>query len=155
MKRVFPILILILATTFAGCEKKFDDAPFRCKIDGKEFTTTDDFLTATISGGNNFYIQATSTDGVNVFNNDPYGEIKFDVCVDSAGTYPLNLQNTWRWSNNGEDTYRASGADPGTMVITSLDFSAKRITGTFSLTGYSDAGATKTITEGFFDTKWN
>jgi hypothetical protein len=153
MKHVFSILLLSVVV-LSGC-KKFDDAPFRCKIGGKEFSTSDEFLGVTVSGNDdNFYIQATRVS--NPLNDDLYGEIKLDIVVESVGTYPLNLQNTWRWSNNGGQTYRADGVEPGTVTITQLDHAAKRISGTFELVAVGDDdGTTKTVTDGFFDSKWN
>ena len=140
--------------TIAGCKKEnFDDAPFRCKIDGKEFVATEELVAVTVSGGNNFYIQATRV--VNPLNDDLYGEMKLDFSADSTGVIALNETNTWRWSNNGGDTFRAIGSDAGTLTITSLDLNAKRITGTFHLTAYnSDQSVTRSITEGFFDLTW-
>lgn len=152
MKAILSILLLA-CISISGC-KKYEDAPFRCKIGGKEFSTSDELLTVTVSGGNNYYIQATRVS--NPLNDDLYGEIKLDIVVDSLGTYPLNLSNTWRWSNNGGQTYRADGVEPGTVTITQLDQSAKRISGTFELVAVGDDdGTTKTVTEGFFDSKWN
>lgn len=146
--------ILMATLTIAGCQKEnFDDAPFRCKIDGKEFVATEELVAVTVSGGNNFYIQATRV--VNPLNDDLYGEMKLDFSADSTGVIALNETNTWRWSNNGGDTFRAIGSDAGTLTITSLDLNAKRITGTFHLTAYNtDQSATRSITEGFFDLTW-
>ncbi len=146
--------ILMATLTIAGCQKEnFDDAPFRCKIDGKEFVATEELVAVTVSGGNNFYIQATRV--VNPLNDDLYGEMKLDFSADSTGVIALNETNTWRWSNNGGETFRAIGSDAGTLTITSLDLNAKRITGTFHLTAYnSDQSATRSITEGFFDLTW-
>lgn len=153
MKSIFTLLILSSIITISGCEK-FEDAPFRCKIGGKEFSTSDELLTVTVSGGNNYYIQATRVS--NPLNDDLYGEIKLDIVVDSVGTYPLNLQNTWRWSNNGGQTFRADGVEPGSVTITQLDMAGKRISGTFELVAVGDDdNSTKTVTEGFFDSKWN
>lgn len=146
-------VLLLACVALAGCEK-FEDAPFRCKIGGKEFSTSDELLTVTVSGGNNYYIQATRVS--NPLNDDLYGEIKLDIVVDSLGTYPLNLSNTWRWSNNGGQTYRADGVQPGTVTITQLDHGSKRISGTFELVAVGDDdGDTKTVSEGFFDSNWN
>ncbi len=154
MKPLFTLMLLSAALIFSGCEDDFEDSPFRCKINGEEFKAKD-LINVSLTGSDNFYIQATSSAGVNPLNNEPYGEIKFDVYVDSVGTYPLNLQNTWRWSNNGDQTFRASGTDPGTLTITAIDFNTKKISGTFELTAYNDAGnTTKTVTDGFFDLSW-
>ncbi|MFM1874696.1 MAG: hypothetical protein RL266_433 [Bacteroidota bacterium] len=153
MKRIFTLFALSSTLLFSGCDEDFEDAPFRCKISGKEFSTSDELLTVTVSGGNNYYIQATRV--ANPLNDDLYGEIKLDIVVDSVGTYPLNLQNTWRWSNNGGQTYRANGIEPGTVTITQLDQATKRISGTFELVAVGDDNTTKTVTEGFFDSDWN
>ena len=155
MKRILALFLLTSVVLASGCKDDFDDSPFRCKINGKEFTATDEFLTVTVSGNDdNFYIQATRI--ANPLNDDLYGEIKLDIVVDSLGTYPLNLQNTWRWSNNGGQTYRADGVEPGSVTITQLDRDTKRISGTFELVAVGDDdGSTRTVTEGFFDSEWN
>jgi hypothetical protein len=147
-------MMLMATLTIAGCQKEdFEDAPFRCKIDRKEFVVSDDLLAVTVSGGNNFYIQATRV--ANPLNDDLYGEMKLDFSTDSTGTIALNASNTWRWSNNGGETFRSDGTDPGTLTITSLDMNAKRMTGTFELTAYNgDRSASRSITEGFFDISW-
>ncbi len=157
MKKILSLLVVPTIMLMSGCADDFDDAPFRCKINGKPFSTSDALLTVTISGNDdNFYIQATSNPASDLIGNDPYGEIKLDIVVDSLGTYPLNLQNTWRWSNNGGQTYRANGVEPGTVTITQLDYGSQRISGTFELVAVGDNdGTTKTVTEGFFDSKWN
>ncbi|MBI1288294.1 MAG: hypothetical protein GC178_12035 [Flavobacteriales bacterium] len=147
-------VFLMAALTFSGCKKeKFDDSPFHCKIDGKEFIATKELIEVTVSGGNNFYIQATRV--ANPLNNDLYGEMKLDIVVDSLGTIPLNASNTWRWSNNGGDQFRSNGNNPGTLNVTSLDLTGKRITGTFELTASNDSQTeTRSVTEGFFDVSW-
>lgn len=67
----------------------------------------------------------------------------------------LNSVNTFRWSNNGTDTYRSNGTTPGTLTVTAVDYSAKTISGTFSLTAYNDDKSKSIqITEGKFNTKW-
>ena len=155
MKKTLTILFFaVIVAFFSSCKDDFDDSPFRCKINGKEFSTSDDLLMVTISGNeDNFYIQATR---VSVpLSSALYGEIKLDIVVDSLGTYPLNLQNTWRWSNNGGQTYRANGVEQGTVTITQLDHGSQRISGTFELIAVGDDGSTKTVSEGFFDSKWN
>ncbi|MBP9153095.1 MAG: hypothetical protein KBF73_12495 [Flavobacteriales bacterium] len=153
MKTIFSFLFLA-CITISSCKKEaFEDAPFRCKIDGKEFIATKDLIQVSVTGGNNFYIQATRV--ANPLNDELYGEMKFDVVVDTIGVVELNGSNTWRWSNNGGDQFRSVGTDPGTLNITSIDFTAKRITGTFQLTAHNDSQtATRSITEGFFDLTW-
>lgn len=153
MKTVF-LYMTLACITISGCKKEaFNDAKFRCKISGKEFIASDELTNVSVSGGNNFYIQATRVS--NPLNDDLYGEMKLDFSADSTGVIELNAVNTWRWSNNGTDTYRSTSTDPGTLTITSLDMNAKRITGTFELVAYNDAqSSTKSITEGFFDLTW-
>lgn len=143
----------IAAICLSSCEEDFDDAPFRCKIDGKEFIASDDLISVNYNDAtDNFYIQATRIS--NPLSDDLYGEIKLDITVSGPGDIPLDLSNTWRWSNNGGDTYRADGANPGTLTVTDLDISGKRIAGTFELVATNGSGSTKNVTEGYFDLEW-
>ncbi len=153
MKTIFSILFLA-CITISSCKKDdFEEAPFRCKINGKEFITTKDLISVSVTGGNNFYIQATRVS--NPLNDDLYGEMKFDVVLDTIGVVELNGSNTWCWSNNGGNQFRSVGTNPGTLTITAIDFTEKRITGTFRLTAHNDNQAAKrSITEGFFDLTW-
>jgi hypothetical protein len=154
MKATFGALFMAVLS-LAGCkDDDFSAAPFRCKINGKEFIANSDLISVSVSGGNNYYIQATRV--ANPLNDDLYGEMKLDIIVDTVGTIALNASNTWRWSNNGGDSFSSTGNDPGTLTVTSLDISGKRITGTFELTAYGGSSGTdtKSVTEGFFDVSW-
>lgn len=146
--------LLLAYLSISGCKKDdFEGALFQCKIDGKEFIAAKDLVPVSMSGGNNYYIQATRL--ANPLTDDLYGEIKLDIVVDSVGTIQLNASNTWGWSNNGGNDFRSNGSDSGTLSVTSLDVKGKRITGTFELTVYNDnQSAKRSITEGVFDVSW-
>jgi hypothetical protein len=152
MKRLI-LSLSVVALGLSSCTEDFEDASFRCKIDGDEFIASEDLISVNYNDAtNNFYIQATRV--ANPLSDDLYGEIKLDFSATAPGDIPLDLTNTWRWSNNGGDTYRADGANPGTLTITELDISGKRIAGTFELVATNGSGSTKNVTEGFFDLTW-
>ena len=154
MKKI--LFFIAICLTFLACEKDANNAKFSCKVDGKSFIPDDNFVTVTYTAGSNsFYLQATKVQLVNL-TGELYGEMKFDFSVAAVNTpIPLNAANTFRWSNNGTQTYRSNGSNPGTLTVTAVDYSAKTISGTFSLTAYNDAGnETIEITEGKFNTSW-
>jgi len=153
MKTILSVLLLA-CLSISGCKKDdFEGSLFQCKIDGKEFITSKDLVSVSMSSGNNYYIQATRA--ANPLTDDLYGEIKLDIVVDSVGIIQLNASNTWDWNNNGGNQFRSNGTDSGTLSVTSLDIKGKRITGTFELTAYNcNQSATRSITEGFFDVSW-
>jgi len=152
------LFIILIASTFMACEKEnFDAAKFRCKIDGNPFIAADDLISVSYTAANNsFYIQASKILLVNP-NNELSGEMKLDFSLIAINT-PINLglQNTWRWSNNGDETYRSNNNNQGTLTITAVDYTNKTIQGEFSLTAYNDnATKTKSITEGNFNLDWD
>jgi hypothetical protein len=153
MKTILSVF-LIACLSISGCKKDdFEGALFQCKIDGKEFIADKDRISVSVSGGNNYYIQATRL--ANPLTDDLYGEIKLDIVVDSVGTIQLNASNTWGWRNNDGNDFRSNRSDSGTLSITSLDVKGKRVTGTFELTAYNDnQSSTRSITEGVFDVSW-
>ncbi|MCF8459498.1 MAG: hypothetical protein K9G46_02150 [Flavobacteriales bacterium] len=152
--KIVSVAFLLACISISSCKKEaFENAPFRCKIDGKEFIAGKDLIQVSVTGGNNIYIQATRV--ANPLSDELYGEMKLDVLVDSIGVVALNGSNTWRWSNNGGDWFRSVGTNAGTLRITSIDFTKKHIIGTFELTAFNDnQTARRSITEGFFDLTW-
>jgi hypothetical protein len=152
MKHLFVLFIGIMA--LSSCDEDFEEAKFRCKINNDEFVASDDLTVVTVSGnGNDFYIQASRV--ANPLSSDLYGEVKLDFTATATGMIELDAINTWRWSNNGDQTFRSDNNNPGTLNITTLDVAGKSIAGTFELTAVNDGGtATKNVTEGFFDLTW-
>lgn len=154
MKNV--LFFLVVCLSFFACEKDPTNAKFSCKVDGKSFIADDNLVSVTYTASNNsFYIQASKVQLVNL-TGALYGEMKLDFSVTTTNTpIPLNAANTFRWSNNGTQTFRSNGSNPGTLTVTAVDYSAKTISGTFSLTAYNDnATETIVITEGKFNTSW-
>ncbi len=147
-------LLSIAIMALSSCTEDFEDAKFRCKINSDEFVASDDLTQVTVSGnGNDFYIQASRV--ANPLTSDLYGEVKLDFTATATGVIALDANNTWRWSNNGDQTFRSDNNNPETLNITTLDVAGKRIAGTFELTATNDGGtATKNVTEGFFDLTW-
>lgn len=158
MKRISSAAVLLAIVLLSSCTEKFEDAKFRCKINGKDFIPGNELIQFTYTENqNNDYIRIRGTSLATAkLNKNPYGEleIKFffnDVTLDPA---PLSYDAVFYGNNEWDKTYRSSASDPGTVVVTSLDKTAKRVTANFELTLYADDSTTLVITEGFFDKNW-
>jgi len=149
---------LVLAVFASGCKEDFDDAKFRCKINGKEFVPNKDLIDFDYtenSGNDHIRIRGTAV-STGVFDKKPYGELELEFSFDDAnpGTVELGYDVVYYGNNEWDKTFRSSSDNPGTLSITSFDASGKRIIATFELTLYADGGETLTVTEGFFDLSW-
>lgn len=156
MRTLFTIACAALFFSLSGCEK-FEDAKFRCKINGKEFIANKDLIDFTYTeneGLDRIRIRGTSL-ATGVLNDNPYGELELEFSFDETnpGTVELGYDIVYYGNNEWDKTFRSSSDDPGTLTITGLDLSAKRITANFELTLYAD-DHTLTVTEGFFDQDW-
>ncbi len=157
MKKFFPIFVLGIAVFINGCEK-FEDAKYRCKINGKDFIANKDLIDFSYTESQNddrIRIRGTSL-ATGIVNDDPYGELEIEFSFDenNPGTVELGYDIVYYGNNEWDKTFRSSADDPGTLTITSLDLGAKRITANFELTLYADDGSTLSVTEGFFDQDW-
>lgn len=158
MKKFFPIIVLAIGALFSGCKEDFEDAKFRCKINGKDFIPNKDLIDFDYtenSGDDHIRIRGTAL-STGIIGNDPYGEFEIEFSFDDSnpGTVELGYDVVYYGNNEWDKTFRSSATDPGTLTITSLDVSGKRITATFELTLYADGGETLSVTEGFFDQDW-
>jgi hypothetical protein len=156
MKNIF--LLIFACIAFSSCKKDtFDEASFRCKINGNEFFASSDQVAVT-------YTEATGTidirgSKVNLDTKSlaPYGDMKFDITIPdpaNGSTISLDSINTYLWSNNGDQNYRSSKDYPGTLTISEFDTDSKTIKATFSLSAYTANGTFKEITEGKLDINW-
>jgi hypothetical protein len=158
MKRLFTLIMLAgLVASFSGCEK-FEDAKFRCKINGKDFIANKDLIDFSYTeqqGNDRIRIRGTSL-ATGIVNDDPYGELEIEFSFDETNpdTVMLGYDIVYYGNNEWDKTFRSSSSDPGILTITSLDLNAKRVTANFELTLYADGGETLTVTEGFFDQDW-
>ena len=158
MKHILPLWALAAAVSFTGCTEKFEDAKYRCKINGKDFIPGNELIQFDYTenqGNDRIRIRGTAL-ATAILGNNPYGEleIQFSFNDDSIGTTALAYDAVFYGNNEWDKTYRSSADDPGSITITSLDKIAKRVTANFELTAYADDGSTLTITEGFFDQDW-
>lgn len=156
------LLISITSLAFAillnGCTEDFEDAKYRCKINGKDFIPQKDLIDFSYTenqGDDRIRIRGTAL-STGIIGNDPYGEfeIEFSFDDDNLGTVELGYDIVYYGNNEWDKTFRSSATDPGTLTITSLDKSGKRVTATFELTLYADGGETLSVTDGFFDQSW-
>lgn len=156
MRNYLLAVCAVFIATFSGCEK-FEDAKFRCKINGKNFIAAKDLVDFSYTeneGLDRIRVRGTSL-ATGVLNDDPYGELEIEFSFDETNpTVELGYDIVYYGNNEWDKTFRSSSDDPGTLTITSLDLGAKRITANFELTLYSDDGQTLTVTEGFFDQDW-
>lgn len=124
------VFIAIIALFFAGCQDDGDSTPvsinpnasMTCKIDGVQWTALTRVTTHT-SG--NFLINGTT------FNGDA---LNISTLGDTTGTYTLGTL-----SYHSSATYSPKASDPdslyqalnGTVVITEIDATNQKISGTF------------------------
>ena len=156
------LLISITSLAFAillnSCTEDFEDAKYRCKINGKDFIPQKDLIDFSYTegqGNDQIRIRGTAL-SAGVIGNDPYGEFEIEFSFDETnpGTVELGYDVVYYGNNEWDKTFRSSADDPGSLTITSLDLTDKRITANFELTLYADGGETLSVTEGFFDQSW-
>ncbi|MCF8459497.1 MAG: hypothetical protein K9G46_02145 [Flavobacteriales bacterium] len=158
MKKIFFSLLLPSVLIFSGCTEDFEDAKYRCKINGKDFIPSKDLIQFDYTenvGNDRIRIRGTAL-ATSQLSNNPYGEFEIQFSFNDTALAPVELgyDIVYYGNNEWDKTFRSSATDPGTLTITSLDKTAKRVTANFELTAYADDGSTLTITEGFFDQSW-
>jgi hypothetical protein len=159
MKRIITLLLFAFSAAYlSGCQEKFEDAKYRCKINGKDFIPGNELIQFTYTENQNndrIRIRGTAL-ATGIVTGNPYGEleIQFSFNDDSIGTTQLAYDAVFYGNNEWDKTFRSSSDDPGSVTITSLDKAGKRVTANFELTAYADDGSTLTITDGFFDQSW-
>lgn len=157
MKR-FSSIVLLAVVLLSSCADKFEDAKYRCKINDKDFIPGNELIQFDYTenaGNDHIRIRGTAL-ATSKLKKNPYGELEIEFSFNDAALVPVELayDAVFYGNNEWDKTFRSSADDPGTVTITSLDKSAKRVTANFSLTLYADDGATLTVTDGFFDQSW-
>lgn len=158
MKHSFAFLALTVIILLGGCEK-FEDAKYRCKINGKDFIPGKELIQFDYTenpGNDRILIRGTAL-ATSKLKKNPYGEFEIEFSFNDTTLAPIQLgyDIVFYGNNEWDKTYRSSETDPGTLTITSLDKTSKRVTANFELTAYADDdGSTLSITEGFFDQSW-
>ncbi|MCF8277436.1 MAG: hypothetical protein K9J17_11945 [Flavobacteriales bacterium] len=158
MKHYSLILIALAAFSLTSCTKDFEDAKYRCKMNGEDFVPEDgliDFSYTEQSGDDRVRIRGTRL-ATSKLSGDPYGELEIKFSVDTAniGTVELGYDAVYYGNNEWDKAFRSTAAHPGTVTVTSLDLINKRITCNFEVTIYADDSSSLTLTEGFFDQSW-
>lgn len=158
MKRLLLLSALAAATALTGCKEDFEDAKYRCKINGKNFIPNEgliDFDYTEQQGDDRIRIRGTAL-ATSIVSGDPYGELEIQFSFNDTALTAVELgyDRVFYGNNEWEKTYRSSADDPGTLTITSLDLDEKRVTANFELTLYADDGSTLLVTDGFFDQSW-
>lgn len=157
MKNALVPIIIFTISLFSSCEK-FEDAKYRCKINGKDFIPSSELIQFDYTenpGNDRIRIRGTAL-ATAIVNKNPYGELEIEFSFNDTAIAPVELayDAVFYGNNEWDKTYRSSADDPGTITVTSLDKAAKRVTANFELTLYADDGSTLTVTEGFFDKNW-
>ncbi|MGB0916313.1 MAG: hypothetical protein ACPGU4_01880 [Flavobacteriales bacterium] len=160
MKKIFALLLLPTALLVSGCADDFDDAKYRCKINGKDFIPGNELIQFDYTenaGKDRIRIRGTAL-ATSLLSGDPHGELEIQFSFNDTATSfePVELayDAVFYGNNEWDKTFRSSSDDPGTVTITSLDKAAKRVTANFELTLYADDGSTLSVSEGFFDQDW-
>ena len=124
---------------------------FKCKIGSASFDGSVNKFAAIQSG-------RLSITGVAPNNEIVMMQIPCPTGIISKGTYTLvggSSIGTYTVSGLSFSTSATTGASPGTLVITSVDTTSKKISGTFSYTAtdssWGQSGDTKGITNGVFN----
>lgn len=152
------LLLLFCAYAVTACDKPaWDDAIFRCKINGQEFKASNKMANATLISSDNRLFVSGSWVG-NFINKDrPDGEMKLNFYFDpqSLGMpIPFTGSNTvfYYGNNNFEKIFRDHHQDTeGFVRLDALDLDAQKVSGAFELNARSDDGTLLEIREGFFN----
>jgi hypothetical protein len=158
MKNILALFLLASIFGLSGCAEKFEDAKYRCKINNKDFIPGNELIQFTYTenpGNDRIRIRGTAL-ATSQLNKNPYGELEIEFSFNDTALAPVELgyDIVYYGNNEWDKSYRSSATDPGTLTITSLDKTAKRVTANFNLTLYADDGSTLVVTEGFFDQNW-
>ena len=158
MKNILALLLLASTYGLSGCVEKFEDAKYRCKINGKDFIPGNELIQFDYTentGNDRIRIRGTAL-ATSQLSNNPYGELEIQFSFNDTALAPIQLayDAVFYGNNEWDKTFRSSADDPGTVTITSLDKTAKRVTANFELTLYADDGSTLVVSEGFFDKNW-
>lgn len=148
----------------SSCKKEnWDDAAFRCKVNGKEFIATNKFANANmeINTGQPHVLRVSGTRLVNFFNKKALdGEMKLNGM--SFYDHEINTQREggsqflYFGNNSLDKTIRSNNSiSPGWYIIDVFDKDNKKISGRFEVTAYDEDGGVYEITEGFFDVEYD
>lgn len=150
MKNTF-LLIALIALFFVACQKDGDGTPVQinpnasmsCKIDGVSWTALT--RVSTLTAGN-FIINGSTLFG---------DALNISTLGDTTGTYTLgtlSYHSSATYSPNATNPDSLYQAINGTVTITEIDATNKRVSGTFSFncTNALNSSLTKAITEGQF-----
>jgi len=155
-KKIIIILIIVVTAFMNSCKKEdvineiIPNAEMTAKVNGVSWKAV--ARVTRISGGNIFITGTGTTSGEKVIN--------ITVLSANVGTYkldlnPLSLKNEFTASYNPNISTLSDSsyvANSGTIVISKIDTSAKKISGTFSFSSkrISNPSPTLEITEGSF-----
>ena len=165
MMKKIRLLLAAGITVFlvSSCKKdNWEDAQFRCKVNGKEFIATEKFANANmefntgqpnvlrVSGTRlNNFIEKKKLDGEMKLNGMSFYDNEIGMELEGGSQFfyfgNTNLDQTLRSNNT---------LSRGKYIIQSIDQDAKKVKGTFALTAYDESGGVYEITEGFFDVKY-
>lgn len=165
MKNLSSFLVLVAVVCFlSSCKKNnWNDASFRCKVNGTEFIATEKFASANMELNENqpHVLRVSGTRLTNFFNKKALdGEMKLNGMYfydHEVGTQREGASQFFYFGNNSLDkTIRSNNTlSPGWYVIDMLDKSNKKVSGRFEVTAYDEQGGSYAITDGFFDVEYD
>jgi len=158
------MLLSGIVTLLSSCKKdNWDDASFRCKINGTEYLATPKFATGNLdvpSNENEPYVLRVSGTRLTSFfdKKKPHGEMKLSMSFlpEEIGTEKPGGNQFFYFGNNYLDKiFRSiSGELPCMFVIDGFDEANKTVSGRFEADAKADDGTLISITEGYFDIKY-
>ncbi|MFC6996034.1 DUF6252 family protein [Rufibacter roseus] len=175
MKRIYYLLIMLLAVSFTACEED-EDSPTQtgsgtmvAKVNGKPWRHNGG---GGVMGGGAVHVAYNPATGfftIGGIRDDDEGRSSIDlriVSVKQTGEYVLRDEANGTYGSLrvnkeriGPKYYFTAAASPGRVTITKLDGANKIISGTFSFRAQTEpdenGGAeTVEVTEGWFDVKY-
>ncbi|MCX6272711.1 MAG: DUF6252 family protein [Bacteroidetes bacterium] len=148
MKSTFALILVTGLIFSAGCKKDSntnnETASMMCKIDGVAWTSS---TRLTTMQAGSFLINATNSHGFETLNIIVSGITKGTYTIDPLSA---QIQASASYSNSMLFPDSIYTAFSGTVTLTSVDLSNKKISGSFSFDAKNLSMKVKKITEGVF-----
>lgn len=152
MKRHLWLGLVMVYAGISACSPSFDDARYRCKINGKEFTASNELITVTHNVEDAYFIIRGTRLYGGPLSSAPYGEMEIRFSFDPDSLYKpgkLGYGQFYYGNNIYDKPFRSTSAKPGSITVLSYD-PAGMVQGTFQLTAFADDGDSLVITGGTF-----
>lgn len=159
---VWPVVFAMVFVVSSCKKENWDEASFRCKVNGEEFIATEKFANATLdlNTGEPHSLRVSGTRLPNFFNKKKLdGEMKLNGMYFYDHEIGIEMEGQSQFfyfgNNNLDQTIRSNTSlSTGKYRIEAIDQDAKRIKGTFEVKAYDENGGVYDITEGYFDVEY-